>query len=52
MLCVRYWLSVHNVEDLSAKRGIDISHETLRIGGTVSSVKGSKPKYELAWTSV
>ncbi len=30
MMYVRYPLSLRNVEDLSAERGIDISHETVR----------------------
>ena len=30
MMYVRYPLSVRNVEDLLAERGIDISHETVR----------------------
>jgi putative transposase len=30
MMYVRYPLSLHNVEDLLAERGIDISHETVR----------------------
>jgi len=30
MMCVRYPLSLRNVEDLLAERGIDISHETVR----------------------
>jgi transposase-like protein len=30
MLCVRYPLSLRNVEDLLAERGIGISHETVR----------------------
>jgi putative transposase len=30
MMCVRYPLSLRNVEDLLAGRGIDISHETVR----------------------
>ena len=30
MMYVRYRLSLRNVEDLLAERGIDISHETLR----------------------
>jgi putative transposase len=30
MMYVRYPLSLRNVEDLLAKRGIDISHETVR----------------------
>jgi putative transposase len=30
MLYVRYPLSLRNVEDLLAERGIDISHETVR----------------------
>jgi putative transposase len=31
MMCVRYPLSLRNVEDLLAERGIDISHETVRL---------------------
>jgi putative transposase len=30
MLCVRYPLSLRQVEDLLFERGIDISHETVR----------------------
>jgi putative transposase len=30
MMCVRYPLSLRNVEDLLAERGIGISHETVR----------------------
>jgi transposase-like protein len=30
MMYVRYPLSLPNVEDLFAERGIDISHETVR----------------------
>jgi putative transposase len=30
MMYVRYQLSLRNVEDLLAERGIDISHETVR----------------------
>ena len=30
MMYVRYPLSLHNVEDLVAERGIDISHEAIR----------------------
>jgi len=30
MMCVRYPLSLRNVEDLLGERGIDISHETVR----------------------
>jgi hypothetical protein len=33
MMYVRYPLSLRNVEDLLAERGIDISHETVRFGG-------------------
>ncbi len=32
MMYVRYPLSLRNVEDLLAERGIDISHETVRFG--------------------
>jgi putative transposase len=31
MMYVRYLLSLRNVEDLLAERGIDISHETVRL---------------------
>ena len=31
MMYVRYPLSLRNVEDLLAERGIDISHETVRL---------------------
>jgi putative transposase len=34
MMCVRYPLSLRNVEDLPAERGIDISHETVRFWWT------------------
>jgi hypothetical protein len=34
MMHVRYPLSLRNVEDLLAERGIDISHETIQFGGT------------------
>ena len=30
MMCVKYPLSLRNVEDLLAERGIDICHETVR----------------------
>jgi len=30
LMYVRFWLSLRNVEDLLAKRGIDICHETVR----------------------
>jgi putative transposase len=30
MMYVRYPLSLRNVEDLLAERGVDISHETIR----------------------
>jgi putative transposase len=30
MMCVRYPLSLRNVEDILSERGIDISHETVR----------------------
>lgn len=30
MMCVKYPLSLRNVEDLPAERGIDISYETVR----------------------
>ena len=30
MMCVKYPVSLRNVEDLLAERGIDISHETVR----------------------
>ena len=33
MMYVRYPLSLRNVEDLLAERGIDISHETVLIAG-------------------
>ena len=33
MMYVRYPLSLRNVEDLLAERGIDIRHETVRSGG-------------------
>jgi hypothetical protein len=36
LLYVKYPLSLRNVEDLLAERGIDISHETVRSGGTGS----------------
>ncbi len=31
MMYVRYPLSLRNVEDMLAERGIDISHETVRV---------------------
>ena len=31
MICVRYPLSLGNVEDLLAERGIDISYEAVRV---------------------
>ena len=34
MMYVRYPVSLRNVEDLLAERGIDISHETSGFGGT------------------
>ena len=34
MLYVRFPLSLRNVEDLLQERGIEISHETVRFGGT------------------
>ena len=34
MMYVRYPLSLRNVEDLLAERGVDISPETVRFGGT------------------
>ena len=34
IMYVRYPLSLRNVEDLLAERGIDISHETSGSGGT------------------
>jgi transposase-like protein len=34
LLYVKYPLSLRNVEDLLAERGIDISHETSATGGT------------------
>lgn len=36
MMYVRFPLSLRNVEDLLFERGIDISHETVRCGGTGS----------------
>ena len=36
MRYVRYPLSLRNVEDLLHERGIDITHETVRFGGTGS----------------
>ena len=39
MMYVRYPLSLRNVEDLLAERGIDISHETVRFSA-VSSLGG------------
>ena len=33
MMYVRYPLSLRNVEDLLAERGIDISHETVELRG-------------------
>ena len=37
LMYVKYPLSLRNVEDLLAERGIDISHETVRFGGTDSA---------------
>ena len=37
MMYVRYPLSLRNVEDLLFERGIDICHETVRLGGTGSA---------------
>ena len=34
MMYVKSPLSLRNVADLMAERGIDISHETVRFGGT------------------
>ena len=31
MMCVRFPLSLRNVEDLLAERGIDICHDTVRL---------------------
>jgi putative transposase len=31
LLCVKYPLSLRNVEDLLAERGIDVCHETVRL---------------------
>jgi len=45
MLYVRYPLSLRNVEDLLAERGIDICHETVRRGGTASA-RCSPPRSE------
>jgi hypothetical protein len=36
MLYVRFPLSLRNVDDILHERGIDISHETVSFGGTVS----------------
>ena len=33
LMYVKYPLSLRNVEDLLAERGIDISHETVRFAG-------------------
>jgi putative transposase len=37
LMYVKYPLSLRNVEDLLAERGIDISHETVRFGGSDSA---------------
>ncbi len=34
MLYVRFPLSLRNLEELMHERGIEISHETVRFGGT------------------
>ena len=31
MMCIRYPLSLRNVEDLLFERGVDICHETVRL---------------------
>jgi len=36
MMYIRYPLSLRQVEDILFERGIDICHETVRFGGTVS----------------
>ena len=36
MLYVHFPLSLRNVEDLLHERGIEVSHETIRSGGTAS----------------
>ena len=45
MIYVRYPLSLRNVEDLLAERGIDISHETVRFCGT-GLARSSPPRSE------
>ena len=37
VMCVRFPLSLRNVEDLLFERGIDTCHETVRVGGTGSA---------------
>ena len=46
MMYVRYPLSLRNVEDLLAERGIDISHETIRflVEPVWPDVRGRDPK--------
>jgi putative transposase len=46
MMYVRYPLSLRNVEDLLAERGIDISHETIRFWWNRfgPNVRGRDPK--------
>ena len=39
MMYVRFPLSLRNVEDLLHERGIDISHETVRVNGTAELVR-------------
>ena len=45
MMYVRYPLSLRNVEDLLAERGIDISHETVRFwwNGSVRPISWAFP---------
>jgi putative transposase len=37
LMYLKYPLSLRNIEDLLAERGIDISHETVRFCGTDSA---------------
>ena len=46
MMCVRYPLSLRNVEDLLDERGIDISHEHLAVLVEQVSARCSPPRSE------
>ena len=45
MMYVRYPLSLRNVEDLLAERGIDISHETVSVPGGAGLARCSPPRF-------